>query len=432
MSKSKKVFLFIFLLKNFFIGTVFAQTVWEGKVVVDGKKEITEAVVIKSGVQIILKKDAELIFKNNVESQTGKKGEIKITGTENNNITFEKSAVNISNLSLENIDVLQFLESNINVKKIKIAKAKVAFKVSKSTTGSVDDITIKDSEIGFVTELKAKVFVNNGNFYDNKTAFIADQAGVADVRNSNFYKNNIAIGVNLDGGIRIYNSNIYDNEGGIVFTKHIGSIINENSFRNNKVAIYAEYMTNINIEKNQFNKNDTAIKFYQLVNGRIRGNNFVKNNNAISLEKKTNPDIRYNTFTENKVGVFCDFSSYPVITLNNFLNNELHIKLGKYQSADFENTTSSYLTQMQEMLTQQSKRLSPGEQKRKIYAGEVFAKKNYWDEKTRKEIDSVENVSTIYDGYDMKEVAYEGFGDHKYKIDVVALKPYLTDLVKPK
>ncbi|MCX7990495.1 MAG: hypothetical protein N2999_00460 [Proteobacteria bacterium] len=410
----------------------FSQPVLEGKVKIEGRKEFAEGALIKSGTEIIIEKDSELVFKGKVESQNIKKSEIKILGKENSKISFEQAGVNINYLSVENLGILEFIESNVNLKNVKIERAKVGLKVTKNTTGFIENLNIRDSEIGFVTELKAKVVVLNSTFNNNQTAFIADQAGVAEIKNSNFFKNNLAIGVNLDGGIRIFNSNIYENEAGITFVKHIGSIINENTFKNNKMAIYAEYMTNINIEKNQFLKNDTAVKFYQLVNGKIRGNNFSKNREALWIEKKSNPDIRYNTFTENKVGIFCDFSSYPTITLNNFLNNDLHIKLGIYQSADFENTTSSFLTQMQEMLTQQSKRLSPKDQKRKRYVGEIFAKKNYWDEKTRKEIDTKENVSTIYDGYDMGEVSYEGFGDTKYKVDTVALKPYLTELVKDK
>ncbi len=408
---------------------LYAQTVLEGKILVEGKKEYKDSVVIKPDTIFTLTRDGELIFRGNIRTENGQKGYVKFKGAENSRIRFFNAEVKLTNVAFENLDMIEFSESMINLKNVTLEKGKVALKVTKNTSGNIENLTIKDSEIGFVAELKAKVFITNGSFFNNKTAFVADQSGVAEIKNVNFYKNSIGLVISQDGGVRLFNSNIYDNETGIFVTKHVGSIIQENNFKNNKIGIFAEYMTNIGIEKNQFTKNEMGIKFFQLVTGRIKGNSFTKNKQAIYIERKCNPDIRYNNFSENEVGIFCDFSCYPTITLNNFLNNQLHIKLGIYQSADFENRAGSLGTQLQEMASQQSKRVTPADQKKKRYVGELFAKKNYWDDKTRDEMDKKENISTLYDGHDMKEIAYEGFGDEKYKIDVIVWEPYLKEKI---
>ncbi len=424
----KRVILFIITL--FLVRSVAsADTVLEGKISVEGKKEYQGPVVIKPNTVFTLAKDAELIFKGMVKTDNSKKGDVRFIGVGNSKVRFSNLEAHLTNVYFENLDMTDFTECLINLKNITVDKGKVGLKVTKNTLGNIENIIVRDSEIGFVTELKSKVFITGGQLYNNKTAFVADQAGVAEIKQVNFYKNNIGLVISQDGGVRLFNSNIYDNEGGIFITKHIGSIIQDNNFKNNKIGIFAEYMSNVNIEKNQFLKNEIAIKFFQFVTGRIKGNSFIKNKEAVFIERKCNPDIRYNNFSENEVGVFCDFSSYPTITMNNFLNNQLHIKLGIFQSADFENRIGSLGTQLQEMAAQQSRRVQPADQKKKRYIGEIFAKKNFWDDKTREEMDKRENISTLYDGYDIKDTAYEGFGDEKYKIDIIVWKPYLKEKV---
>ena len=58
---------------------------------------------------------------------------------------------------------------------------------------------------------------------------------------------------------------------------------------------------------------------------------------------------------------------------------------------------------------------------------------NWWDEKTRSEMKdngTDPDIGSIFDGHDLPEVTYEGFGEEKYRLDKVVFMPVLK--VPPK
>lgn len=401
-----------------------ADGILEGKVKITGKKEYKGKWLVKPGTEIILEADAVCGFSGEVRFNGTKGKPITVKGNNGGVMLFEKCPdVTIKHLKLINTGGMEFSESAVNISKSSFSKNKVALKVSRSSTAVLENIVSTDNEIGIVSELKAHCVINNSTVSKNNVGIAVSQLGVVEVKGGVAAENMNGIVIHQDGAGRITGVKISKNDVGVVFHRNEGSIISGGVFSKNKIGIYGEVYSNLNLSDSVFSDNETGIKLIQFCGGKIRGNSFEKNGAAVYLEKKSSPDVRHNTFKGNKTAVFCDFSSYPIITLNNFTDNDYHVKLGIYQSADFENSAGSYMIQMQEVVSKQSRKTTDFKAKR--YVGEVFAKKNYWDEKTIAEMEKGDNVTAIYDGNDMDEVKYEGYGEDKYKVDKVVFRPYL-------
>lgn len=402
----------------------------EGKIVIDKNKEFKDKWQIKEGTTVIIKENVKCIFSGQINIIGKKDNPIVITGEKGSILSFNNCPeVNIKHASISNLEIMEFNESLAKVNNVELTNNRLALKFAKNSKGLVSNCNIKNNSIGLVSELKSQVELNSTSFIRNEKGIITSQGGIIELKNSELKQNKVGFYVNNDAKNSIKKNQFIDNEAAVIVHQNSSTEITENSFFKNKTALHTEVMSTISVLSNKFIDNEVGINFVQYVSGVIKGNNFLNNKSAVNLEKKSSPEVRYNTFKDNENAIFCDFSSYPIITLNNFLDNKMHIKLGIYQSADFENRVGSLQIQVNEALSQQTKRVSDFNKQRKIYVGEVYAKKNFWDDKTLKEMESKENISSIYDGYDIPEAKYEGFGEDKYRIDVVVFKPYLKQAV---
>jgi hypothetical protein len=147
----------------------------------------------------------------------------------------------------------------------------------------------------------------------------------------------------------------------------------------------------------------------------------------VHLNKKNVSQIKGNVVADSGIGIFCDFSSYPLIRGNFFYDNGTHLKLGKFQSSDWESRAGSKNIVLETASRQQSRnpRLGQGS---KEFPEAVDASENWWDEKTLKEMMAKgedANISTLYDGHDLPEVTYEGFGEESYLLDKILYLPAL-------
>lgn len=416
--------LFLFSLVN---STYAMGTVIEGEKSYSGNVELKGEYLIKQGTKISIQPGTILLFMGKVKFSGTGKGKITINGSNNSVIRFVQSEVELKNVEISGLEGIEFIESSAVIENTQLKNNKVSLKVNRNSNTTIKSSLFVSNEIGLAVELKSSCIVEESKFEKNEIGVVLGQQAGAEIIRSGFINNKSGIFVNRDGVLHVSSSKFINNHKGIDIYQNIGSKVIGNLFSKNKTAIFGEVFTQVDVEKNDFIENNAAIDFLQVVTGKIRNNIFRKNATAILLEKKSSPDIRYNSFEENEVGIFCNFSSYPVITRNNFLYNKLHIKLGEFQSADFENRTGSRAIQMKEVVEKQSRRSMQFNEKQKtIYSGEIFAKNNYWDENTLKEFQTKKNVSSIFDGYDLKEVTYEGYGSEKYAIDIVNYKPYLT------
>lgn len=430
----KNVLVSLLLMSVFLVINAYAESNYlEGKVVIDKNREFKDKWQIKEGTTIKIKEGVSCIFSGTVSINGKKDKPVVITGEKNAVLSFNKCPeVNIKYANISNLEMTEFNESSVRISNADLFNNKIALKFAKNSNGTISNSTIKNNQIGFISELKAKAGITGVSFVGNEKAVITSQGGIVELKNSELKKNQIGYYVNNEARNTLTKNQFIENEAALVLHQNSATEVTDNAFFKNKIALHAEVMSNVAIIGNKFVDNETGVNFIQYVGGIIRGNNFLNNKSALKLEKKCSPEVRNNTFKENENAVYCDFSSYPIITLNNFLDNKMHIKLGIYQSADFENRVGSLHLQVNEAMAQQTKRISDFNKQRKFYVGEIYAKKNYWDEKTIKEMESKENISSIYDGFDLPETKYEGFGEGSYKLDIVVFKPFLKQPVTNK
>ena len=148
---------------------------------------------------------------------------------------------------------------------------------------------------------------------------------------------------------------------------------------------------------------------------------------AVHLNKKNLSQIKGNIVADSGIGIFCDFSSYPHIRDNLFSGNGVHLKLGKFQSSNWESRAGSKNFVMETAARQGSRNPRLGQESRE-FPEAVDATGNWWDEKTLREMTEKgadDDISTLYDGHDLPEVTYEGFGEESYRLDKILYLPAL-------
>ncbi len=183
---------------------------------------------------------------------------------------------------------------------------------------------------------------------------------------------------------------------------------------------------------NYIANNETGISTFHFSSPLIKNNDIIGNSTGIVAYKKANSKITKNNIIDNDIGVFCDFSSYPTISYNNFIDNTFAIKLGTFQSADWEKTVGSADIMKKEAQKRQSKANFAAVDVKDI-TDIVDMTKNFWGEDVTEELErkgSGENISVIYDYYDKNTVTYEGYGDKEYKLDKVDYNSWYKKLIK--
>jgi hypothetical protein len=186
------------------------------------------------------------------------------------------------------------------------------------------------------------------------------------------------------------------------------------------------------IVNNQFLNNETALHNDQYGSAQVEHNLFRGNETALYNNKKSNPKVNLNLFEKNKVVLFCDFSSYPEVKKNNFVDNVMGVKLGIYQSADWEKRSGS----KQFMQREASARQSQNPLLAKVptaFTDVVDVSGNWWGKDTAQLTAAGDkgNVTIFHDRHDQPEVSYEkeGYGPGVISLDRVQFAPWLNDAV---
>jgi hypothetical protein len=142
--------------------------------------------------------------------------------------------------------------------------------------------------------------------------------------------------------------------------------------------------------------------------------------------------VSFNLFEKNKLVLFCDFSSYPEVRQNNFVDNAMGVKLGIYQSADWEKRSGSKPLMQREASARQSQNpllaKVPTE-----FTDVVDVSGNWWGKETAQLVAAGEkgNVAFFFDRHDQPEVSYEkeGYGPGVFRLDRIQFAPWLKETV---
>ncbi len=310
---------------------------------------------------------------------------------------------------------------------------------------------VSGSQKGLYLVREAKVEAEGLRLVDNQVGLAAEMKSTARIKGCVFEGNRVGLGI-ASGARPVVIGNRFSGNGmALQISQRYPETVKGNLFSGNKVAVrlYQNGPDTV-LEGNLFAGNEEAaiqvLSFSSpaIRNNRIVGGGFglfanqfsspvIVNNafedlrEAIHLTKKSGSRVAGNTISGSGIGLFLDFSSYPLIRENVFDGNETHIKLGRFQSSHWEASAGSkrYVLQAAARVGSRNPKLAEGPED---FPEAVDAAGNHWDKATTEEMrqkGSDADITSLYDGYDLPRVTYEGFGEQEYRLDRIVYQPYL-------
>jgi parallel beta-helix repeat protein len=292
--------------------------------------------------------------------------------------------------------------------------------------------------------------VEKSRFFGNETGIRMQMKSRAEIIDSRFEKHDVSAIVSSHGSRASVTGNVFNgNEQAIGIQGKFPGEIRDNHFRDNRVGIFCNQSQNtpvisgnrfedhenalVNlsfsypvVQRNSFIANQTAMRNDQFGSAGVFHNLFAGNGTAVHNNRKSNPELEKNIFRENELALFCDYSSYPRVKNNNFIGNEMAVKLGTYQSADFEGREGSRGLVMQQ--AQQRRSRNPLlDQAPDAFSDRVDVSGNWWGDRTAILEDAGEdgNLAFFHDRHDQPTVRYEGWGEKEFTLDRVVFAPWL-------
>jgi len=140
--------------------------------------------------------------------------------------------------------------------------------------------------------------------------------------------------------------------------------------------------------------------------------------------------VEYNLIIGNQLAMFVDYSSYPSVANNHFLDNRMAVKLGIYQSADWEKRSGSKRLVQKEASARRSKNPLLA-QAPETFNDYVDVSGNWWGEQNAalQKAGEDANLAMFHDRHDQPTVTYPGFGEGSYALDVIRYAPWLKQPV---
>lgn len=326
------------------------------------------------------------------------------------------------------------IATNFEVSNSEFQGCEFAIKLEREASPLIENNWFVDNGIGIANEMKSAPVIRNNRFSGHtKTAILASHASRGPITGNRFVEN--LQGVHL---LQRYEGQIADNQ----FTANDTAIlcnqtqstprIEHNRFEDNRVAVANLSFSYPVISENQFINNVTAVHNDQYGSTTVEHNLFRGNGTALYNNRKSNPKVRLNRFERNELALHCDFSSYPEVKENNFEGNTMGVKLGIYQSADWEKRSGSTTLMQREASARQSQNpllsRAPTE-----FNDIVDVSGNWWGKDTHHLVAAGEkgNLGMFHDRHDQPEVSYEkeGYGPGNYRLDRIQFSPWLNEAV---
>lgn len=319
-----------------------------------------------------------------------------------------------------------------------------------ATHFKVENCVFKDNEFGVRLLRESSPVISASLFENNQVGIANEMKSGAEIRGNRFVgQTGSAILASHHSKGLIVDNHFEKNKQGLTLLQDFPDRIAGNTFTGNEVAIYCTQTKSTPlIEENRFDSNTYGIICFSFAYPVVRNNSFVANTTAVHNDqygspliennlfrdnvtalynyRKSNPRVRLNSFEKNGLALFCDFSAYPEVKNNNFLGNTSAVKLGIYQSADWEKRSGSKKIMQQEATSRKSQNPllanAPEE-----FTDFVDVTGNWWGEDTARlaKVGKDGNSPLFSDRHDTPEVTYEDYGPGVYKLDSVKFFPWL-------
>lgn len=417
------------------------STRWSGTVKLD------ETVSIPTGATLTIAAGTRVVA-STPEAQIAVSGRLLVEGTAAAPVVFETPA---------RWQGIQFTEGEAGsrIRAARFARAAAAISTI-ATDFTVANCEFQGCEFAIKLEREASPVIENNWFADNGIGIANEMKSAPTIRNNRFSGHTRAA-VFASHGSRgpVTGNRFVENQQGIALVQRYEGTIADNQFNGNDTAIFCNQTQNTpRIERNLFEGNKTAVANISFAYPAIVNNQFLNNRTALHNDqygssqvernlfrgngtalhnnKKSNPKVRLNRFEKNDLAIFCDFSSYPEVRQNNFIDNAMGVKLGIYQSADWEKRSGSRPLMQREASARQSQNpllaKVPTE-----FSDVVDVSGNWWGKETVALAAAGEkgNVAIFFDRHDQPEVSYEkeGYGPGNFRLDRIQFAPWLKDAV---
>lgn len=304
-----------------------------------------------------------------------------------------------------------------------------AVKLLRESNPQIENNQFARNGIGIDNETKSSPLIRGNYFSEHKkTAILASHNSSGLIERNTFEKNEKGIGLIQKYPDRIIGNTFRENVTGIFCNQTQSSpVIRDNRFEKNGNALFNFSSAYPAVEHNLFFGNDTAIRNDQFSTPRVVRNHFRENKTAVYSYRKSDPVIEHNLIENNQLAIFCDYSSYPIVHRNNFLKNGMGVKLGIYQSGDWEKRFGSNAIRQKEAEARKSRNPLFAKAPTKVNNA-VDVSENWWGDDTAKlkKAGAEGNLEMFQDGRDQPQVTYEGFGPESYAVDVIRFAPWLT------
>ncbi|GBE15333.1 MAG TPA: hypothetical protein ENH32_07290 [Proteobacteria bacterium] len=413
-----------------------------GEITLNGENSLTGATVVAKTGTLILEKGCRITAMDG--SGLTVQGRLYIRGTAHERvvigpdgtgrwkgITFlAGSEGRLTGLDLSRaITGISVIAAEVEISHSTVTQCKKGMYLVREGSTAVDDVRFIGNGTGIAVELKSRGIINRSLFEKSDIGVAIASGGLPAITSNRFEKNKIGVQVSqrYPGGIQ---GNIFRGNGTGVRLYQNGpdTVVERNLFEDNSdAAILAVSFSSPRIINNMMSGGRFGVFANQFSSPIIKNNVLKGMKEAIHLNKKNVSEIRDNVISRSDVGIFLDFSSYPLLR-NNFLDrNRIHIKLGRFQSSNWESSAGSreYVMRTAAKLGSRNPKLAEVPVK---FPDGVDATGNSWSSATLDEMKAKgpnADISTLYDGYDLPEVTYEGFGEQKYRIDKIFYDPWL-------
>ena len=421
--------------------TLAGTTRWSGTVT------LTEAVTVPRGATLVITAGTTVVPKS-AEALINVSGKLLVEGTAAAPVVFKGKG---------DWRGIEFFEGQpgSRIRYARFSGAAAALSTI-ATPFSVADSHFEKCEFAIKLVREAVPTIENSTFIDNAVGISNEMKSVATIRGNQFSKHSKSAIVASHGSRGDITGNRFtDNQQGVALIQRYEGTLAGNQFSGNETAIFCnQTQSTPRIEKNRFEKNKLAIVNFSFSYPIITGSYFLDNGTALQNDqygspvvenslfrgngtalynnKKSNPKVRLSQFENNDLAIFCDYSSYPEVKQNNFTGNRMGVKLGIYQSADWEKRSGSRGIMQRQAEARQSQ--NPLLAKAPTDFNDVVdVSGNWWGKETSQLTAAGEkgNVAIFHDRHDQPEVSYEkeGFGPGKFRLDRIQFAPWLKEAV---
>ncbi len=420
-------------------GTLSGTPQWSGEIVIDETVTIPQGVTlsIAPGTRIRASKpEATLVISGILLAQGTAEKPIIFTAPAGWQGIHFFEAPEISELKHVTIDgavtAISSIAAKFAVRSCSFTGNGTAIKLLRESYPLIEDCRFTDNDIALDNEMKSVATVRRSRFTgQKKSAIIASHNSSGPIVDNHFEKNKQALTLLQKYPDRVENNRFIENDTAIFCnqTQTTPQILN-NHFEKNENALINFSFSYPQVENNRFLNNGTAIRNDQFSSPSISRNLFKGNQTAMVNDRKSNPAVEFNQFEQNDLAFFCDHSSYPKIRNNNLIDSPMAMKLGVFQSADWEQRAGSKKIVQQKAIAQNSRNplleRAPTE-----FRDQVDISGNWWGDITPelKKATEESNLELFHDRFDQPTVTYEGYGNERYRLDRVMFKPCLVQPV---